>query len=78
MKIKELPVGMKGKVEGFVAGAKAYRKHLLALGLTPGTEFTLRRVAPLGDPVELELRGCAISLRKDEADIVKISSLQEG
>jgi len=75
MQIKNLAIGDKGRVERFTPGAKAHRKHLLALGLTPGVEFTLRRAAPLGDPIEIVLRGCSISLRKEEASIIEISAL---
>ena len=52
-----------------------YRAKLLALGLTRGTRIRLVNVAPLGDPVELEVRGFSLSLRKDEAavlDVVKV------
>lgn len=48
-------------------GSADYRKRLLALGVTPGVVFTVTRVAPLGDPIELRLRGAAISVRKSEA-----------
>jgi ferrous iron transport protein A len=42
------------------------------MGLTRGTEFTVKRVAPLGDPVEISVRGFALSLRKDEAAAVMV------
>lgn len=45
---------------------KAVRKKLLAFGLTPGTELKLVRTAPLGDPLELKVRGYSLSLRKAE------------
>ena len=47
--------------------SNSYRKKLLSMGLTPGTEFTLQRTAPLGDPVEIIFRGFSLSLRKQEA-----------
>lgn len=59
---------------------KAYRKKLLAFGFTPKTEFTIIRVAPLGDPIEVKLRGFSVTLRKDELDgliaIVKSASCE--
>jgi ferrous iron transport protein A len=67
-----LTVREKGKVVGFIKGAKAYRAKLLAMGLTKGTELTVTRVAPLGDPVEINVRGFALSLRKDEASALLI------
>ena len=54
---------------------KEYRKKLLAMGLIKGTEFTVSRVAPMGDPVEIEIRGYNLSLRKDEASIVAVEGV---
>ncbi|NOS73271.1 MAG: ferrous iron transport protein A, partial [Methyloglobulus sp.] len=48
---------------------------LLAMGLTPGTEFSITRFAPMGDPVEIKLRGFALTLRKDEASVLQIEKL---
>ncbi len=56
-----------GGVIATVEGEGALRRHLLDMGLTPGTKVTVRKVAPMGDPLELFLRGYALSLRKDEA-----------
>ena len=63
----DLEVGSTAKVIGFSKGDKAYRKKVLAMGLTKGTVFEVLRVAPLADPVEIKLRGFNLSLRKDEA-----------
>ena len=63
-------VGTTWRVQGFQKGSADYRKRLLALGVTPGVTFTVTRVAPLGDPIELRLRGAAISVRKNEAHIL--------
>ena len=67
-KLREMPIGAKGKVVGFEKGQRAYRQKLLAMGLTPGSEFQVTRHAPLGDPVEINVRGFALSLRKAEAE----------
>jgi ferrous iron transport protein A len=67
MSLKDLAVGERGLVTGYQEGGRAYRKKLLAMGLTPGAEFRVSRVAPLGDPVEIQVRGFRLSLRKDEA-----------
>jgi ferrous iron transport protein A len=45
------------------------------MGLTPGTEFSIVRFAPLGDPVEIALRGFSLTLRKNEADILSIEKV---
>jgi ferrous iron transport protein A len=73
--LKNLAVGNIGKVVGFDQSGKAYRKRLLAMGLTPGIEFSITRFAPMGDPVEIKLRGFSLTLRKDEAAIVLVEKL---
>ena len=77
--LKDLQVNQKGKVVRYESTddrtKKAYKKKLLAMGLTPGTEFTVTRVAPLGDPVEILVRGFKLSLRKDEAAALVIEQL---
>ena len=70
-----MEVGQRGRVVGFERGrASAYRQRLLSMGLTPGTEFEVTRTAPLGDPVEIRVRGFDLSLRKDEAAILEIEA----
>ena len=54
--LAELQVGQDAVIE-VVGGTGELRHHLLDMGLTPGTEVTLRKVAPMGDPIEAELRG---------------------
>lgn len=72
MKLSDLNVGDAAEVVGFDPGGAGYRARLLTMGLTPGTRFTLKRLAPLGDPVEIEVRGFSLSLRKTEADAVRV------
>ena len=50
-----------------ISGSGALRRRLLEMGLTPGTDVTLRKRAPLGDPLELSLRGYKLSLRAADA-----------
>lgn len=71
--LRDLAVGESGRITGFQAGASAYRRKLLALGLTKGATFRITRVAPLGDPVEITVRGFSLSLRRDEAEIVLVA-----
>jgi ferrous iron transport protein A len=75
MGLKNLVIGDLAKIIGFEPTGKAYRKKLLAMGLTPGTEFSVTRFAPMGDPVEIKLRGFALTLRKDEASVLQIEKL---
>lgn len=70
--IRNLEINSRGKVVGFGTGAKTYRDKLLAMGLTKGAEFTVTRVAPLGDPVEINLRGFNLTLRKAEAKVLLV------
>ena len=72
MKFSELKSGQKARVTAIKKGDNVYRQRLIAMGILPGTAFTVSRVAPLGDPVEIEVRGFALSLRKDEAAIIEI------
>lgn len=53
-------------------GTGALRRHLMDLGLIKGTPFTVVKVAPLGDPVEITVRGYELSIRKEEAAIVEV------
>jgi ferrous iron transport protein A len=68
----QLSVGEKAVITGFVDGQKEYRAKLLAMGLTKGIELELTRVAPLGDPLEISIRGFSLSLRKAEASAVLV------
>lgn len=61
-----LPVGGNAVVSR-VRGERAVVRRLLEIGLVPGTKVTLRRVAPMGDPIELKLRNFALSIRRSEA-----------
>lgn len=67
-----LSVGDRAIVTGFAAGKKEYRAKLLAMGVTRGIELQLTRVAPLGDPLEVSVRGFSLSLRKAEAAAVLV------
>jgi ferrous iron transport protein A len=70
--LQDMAVGESGTVSGYVKGTSAYREKLLAMGLTKGTRFTVERIAPMGDPVEIQVRGFALSLRKDEASALLV------
>ena len=75
-KISDLHVGEAAKVVSFELAAAAYRQKLISLGLTPGTRFVVNRVAPLGDPIEITVRGFSLSLRKQEADIMTVQKVE--
>lgn len=75
MQLGQMRVGSKGRIKGLHPGEKGYRQRLLSLGLVPGTEFIVSRIAPLGDPIEIAIRGFALSLRKNEARILEIEEV---
>ncbi len=70
MKLKEMTPATVCKITGYEKGDKVLRGRMVAMGLTRGTEFTVKKVAPLGDPVEIEVRGFSLSLRKLDADVL--------
>ncbi|HPO02511.1 FeoA family protein [Teretinema zuelzerae] len=75
LKLKDMEIGSTGEVAGYSRSDAVYRDKLLAMGLTKGTPFKVLRVAPLGDPVEIEVRGFRLSLRKAESDVLEIRRL---
>lgn len=76
MQLGDMAVGDVAAVVN-VSGEGKLRKRLLDLGLTKGVRVTLVRKAPLGDPIEIELRGFRLSLRKTEASIVELEPVRE-
>lgn len=75
MKFTDLKTGQSARVTAIGKSDRVYRQRLLALGLLPGTVFTVQRLAPLGDPVEITVRGFSLSLRKAEAAILDIEAV---
>lgn len=71
----ELQIGDRARVVGFTTRGMGYRRKLLALGLTPGAEIGIVRVAPLGDPVEIRVRGTSLCLRREEAAALHVEKL---
>jgi ferrous iron transport protein A len=69
--LEQLAIGCRARV-GAVRGTDEIAIRLLEMGLTPGTDLTVVGTAPLGDPVELEVRGYRLSVRKSEASRVEI------
>lgn len=76
MHIKDLEIGEYAKVVGYESKNSAYRSRLLAMGLTKGITIKLIKVAPFGDPIELEVRGFNLSVRKDEAEILQVDPIR--
>lgn len=73
MKLNELKPGQSGKILA-VGGEGALRRRLLDMGLTPNTTVMIRKVAPMGDPIELFLRSYELTIRLDDARNIEIYS----
>jgi len=69
MNLADAPLGTTVTIES-IGGQGAFRRRLLELGLLPGTGVTLMSIAPLGDPLELLVRGASLSIRRADAAVV--------
>lgn len=74
MTLRELQVGESGRVLT-VGGEKVLRRRLLDMGITPRTVITIKKVAPLGDPIELLLRGYVLTLRLADAEKITVEGV---
>jgi ferrous iron transport protein A len=74
LRLGALAVGQSGHIVGYENAHRPYREKLLSMGLTPGTHFTITRQAPMGDPIEIEVRGYKLSLRKGEAAALQVKT----
>lgn len=72
LSLGSLKVGESGTIVGFDKTNSTYRHRLITMGLNRGEAISVKRVAPLGDPIEIKVRGYSLSLRKTEADILKV------
>ena len=70
-KLDELKIGETGLIKK-VDGEGRLRRRLFDMGVAPGAEVTVRKFAPLGDPIELTIRGYELTLRKAEAHLVNV------
>ena len=71
MTLKQVKVGKTVKVVK-IQGTGPVKRRIMDMGITKGTEIFVRKVAPLGDPLELNLRGYELSLRKADAEMVEV------
>ncbi len=69
--LKETPIGSTVKVKK-VNGEGNLKRHIMGMGITKGVEIYVRKVAPLGDPVEITVRGYELSLRKEYAEMIEV------
>lgn len=70
-KLKEIKCGETVKVKK-IEGSGAVRRRIMDMGITKGSEVYVRKVAPLGDPIEINIRGYELSLRKFDAEMIVV------
>ena len=71
-KFSELKKGDKVEIVGYNEGDSAYKSKLLSMGLVRGVQIEVLQVAPLGDPIEVAVLSYRLSLRKEEANVLKL------
>lgn len=74
MTLRELQLGKSAKVVK-LTGEGAIKRRIMDMGITKGTELIVRKVAPLGDPIEITVRGYELSLRKADAERIEVELL---
>ena len=75
--LKDVKVGQ-GCTVSKLTGTGAVKRRIMDMGLTKGTGVYVRKLAPLGDPIEVTVRGYELSLRRDEAEHIEVEDVREG
>ena len=70
--LRDVAVGQSSTVLK-IHGEGALKRRIMDMGITKGTDIFVRKVAPLGDPIEITVRGYELSIRKDDADILEMA-----
>ncbi len=73
MTLKDVSVGSTVKVKK-LSGGGPVKRRIMDMGITKGTEIYVRKVAPLGDPMELTVRGYELSVRKADAEMIEVEN----
>ena len=73
--LSDLKIGQRARVLGLHLDKPEVRRHLLDMGITKGTEILIKKIAPMGDPVDLELRGYELCIRKEEMKNIDVEVL---
>ena len=76
MKLDELKVGEKGKVLNLNVENKEIRRHLLDMGITRGVEVKIKKVAPMGDPIDIEIRDYELCIRKTDLSKIEVEVIK--
>ncbi|MDR3294661.1 MAG: ferrous iron transport protein A [Clostridiales Family XIII bacterium] len=71
--LKDVPVGQSATILK-IGGEGAVKRRIMDMGITKGAEVSVRKVAPLGDPIEIRVRGYELSLRKSDAEMITVTA----
>ncbi len=74
--LSELSVGQMGRVINLNEPNKAIRRHLLDMGITRGVEVTIKKIAPMGDPIDITLRDYELCIRKADLNKIEVEVLK--
>ena len=74
--LSQLKVGQKAIVKKLNINDRAIKRHLLDMGLTRGVEVEIRKIAPMGDPIDIKLRGYELALRKAELKQIEVEVVE--
>ena len=74
--LSELKVGQRAKVLKLNEENKAIRRHLLDMGITRGVEITIKKIAPMGDPIDFQLRDYELCLRKEDLKKIEVEVIE--
>lgn len=71
MFLSQMTIGQRGTIDQLL-GDGEIAQRLLEMGLTPGTEIDIVRFAPMGDPIDIKVRGYHLSVRRQEAEVIRV------
>ncbi|MDR3112115.1 MAG: ferrous iron transport protein A [Elusimicrobiota bacterium] len=71
-RLSKLKQGDEGTIKSVISGASSLKKKLLDMGCVSGCKIKVKKLAPLGDPIEITIRNYSLSLRKNEADAIDV------
>lgn len=74
--LSELKIGQKAKVEKLNVDDKQIRRHLLDMGITRGVEVIIKKIAPMGDPIDIKLRGYELAIRKEDLKQIEVEVIE--
>jgi ferrous iron transport protein A len=77
LSLDQLKIGDTARILGYESGTFQYRHKLLVMGLIPGAQFKLVRIAPFGDPIQIRFKNSFLCIRKSEAKILHLEKVNE-